>query len=221
MATKIHYKAEIFVQLARIGKAVANGNRLELLEFLAQGSRSVDSLAQVAKLSIANTSQHLQILRQAGLVIGKKDGKHVYYSLADNSVVELLAVIRKIAENSLSELDGLISSYLTCRDNLEPLPAQKLMERVNSGTVTIIDVRPVEEFDSGHLPGAINIPLADLQANINKLPSEQEVVAYCRGPYCVLAFEAVAQLRAQGRKARRLEDGFPEWQLAGLPVEKS
>jgi rhodanese-related sulfurtransferase/DNA-binding transcriptional ArsR family regulator len=219
MISKKPFKTLIFDQLARIGKAVANSNRLELLEFLAQGERTVDSLSQVAKLSIANTSQHLQVLRQAGLVKSRKEGQWVHYSLSDGRVVEFLALMRNLAEDHLAELDKLISLYLTSRDAMDPIPAKELLNRARDGSVTVLDVRPAEEYAAGHLPGAINIPLKELEKNLSRLPTGQEIVAYCRGPYCVLAFEAVARLRAKGFKAQRLEDGLPEWRLAGLPVE--
>ncbi len=219
MSEKRPFKAQIFEQLARIGKAIANGNRLELLEFLAQGERSVDALAKVANLSIANTSQHLQVLRQAGLIQSRKEGQRVHYSLSDERVVALLGLLRDLAQEHISDLDRLINLYLTSRDAMDPIAAAELLDRARNGTVTVLDVRPPEEYDSGHLPGAINIPLQELEKNLSLLPQGQQVVAYCRGPYCVLAFEAVARLRAKGYQARRLEDGLPEWRLAGLPVE--
>ncbi|MBF0380883.1 MAG: metalloregulator ArsR/SmtB family transcription factor [Magnetococcales bacterium] len=213
-------KPQIFAQLSRIGKAVANGNRLELLEFLAQSERSVESLAKVANITIANTSQHLQTLRQCGLVTARKDGQKVYYRLSDRRVVALLSIMRELAEDHLADLEKLISIYLTSRDGMDPVPAQELLRWAREGSVTVLDVRPVEEYSAGHLPGAVNIPLKELEANLSLLPPSQEIVAYCRGPYCVLAFEAVARLRAKGYRARRLEDGLPEWQLAGLPTER-
>ena len=219
MATGKPFKAQIFAQLARVGKAISNGNRLELLEFLAQGERAVDALAGVSKLSVANVSQHLQVLRLAGLVENRKKGQKVFYRLSDARVVSLLSLIREIAEDHLAELNTLISMYLTSRDAMEPISATELLLRARDGSVTVLDVRPSEEYAAGHLPGAVNIPLNKLETNLNHLPTGQEVIAYCRGPYCVLAFEAVAQLRAKGFNARRLEDGLPEWQLAGLPIE--
>jgi rhodanese-related sulfurtransferase/DNA-binding transcriptional ArsR family regulator len=219
MTSNKPFKALIFDQLARIGKAVSNGNRLELLEFLAQGERTVEALAKVAKLSIANTSQHLQVLRQAGLVASRKEGQWVHYSLSDGRVVALLAAMRSLAEDHLADLDRLISLYLTSRDGMDPIPAKELLTRAREGSITVLDVRPTEEYAAGHLPGAVNIPLKELENNLSRLPPGQEVVAYCRGPYCILAFEAVARLRARGFSARRLEDGLPEWRLAGLPVE--
>lgn len=217
---KTGFKQALFAQFARVGKALASANRLELLEFLAQGERSVDALAKVSGLSVANTSQHLQQLRQAGLVTARKEGVTVYYSLSDKDVVALVDKLRDVAERHLAEVEQLVSRYLTVKDDLEPVPARELLKRARQGLVTVIDVRPEEEFAAGHLPGAVNIPLASLEKQLRDFDREKEVVAYCRGPHCVLAFEAVARLRAKGFEARRLQDGFPEWELAGLPVER-
>ena len=213
------FKSDLFTQFARVGKALSNANRLELLEFLAQGSRSVESLANVAKLSIANTSQHLQQLRQSGLVTSRKEGLKVYYSLSGDDVIALLDSVRDVAERHLSDVDKLVNTYLTAKDSLDPIAATDLIKMANENLVTILDVRPIEEYSAGHLPGAINIPIEELQQHLKDFKPEQEVVAYCRGPHCILAFDAVAQLREQGLKARRLENGFPEWKVAGLPVE--
>lgn len=219
MSTKSGFKQDLFTQFARVGKALGNGNRLELLEFLAQGERSVEALAKVSGLSVANTSQHLQHLRQAGLVSTRKEGLHVYYRLSGDDVVQLMSALRRVAETHMAEVDRLVDTYLTVKDSLEPLPAQELLSRARDGLVTVIDVRPPEEYAAGHLPGAVNIPLADLEQHLANLPDDTEVVAYCRGPHCVLAYDAVAQLRKEGYRARRLQDGFPEWKEAGLPVE--
>lgn len=214
------FKHDLFSQFARVAKALGNANRLELLEFLAQGERSVESLAKAAGLTVANTSQHLQQLRQAGLVVARKVGQHVYYRLnGEDDVVELMNVLRKVAERHLAEVGKLVDAYLTVKDKLEPVSAEELLKRMRDGLVTVLDVRPPEEYESGHLPGAVNVPLKELEARIKTLPPDRDLVAYCRGPYCVLAFEAVAKLREQGYKARRLEHGFPEWKQAGLPVE--
>ncbi|GMQ95858.1 MAG: metalloregulator ArsR/SmtB family transcription factor [Gammaproteobacteria bacterium] len=213
------FQHQLFTHFARIGKAVSNANRLKLLEFLAQGERSVEALAKVCRLSVANTSQHLQQLRQAGLVVARKQGQRVYYRLAGDEVVALIAMLRRLAERQLAEVERLVDAYLTVKDGLEPVPAEELLERARSGLVTVLDVRPSEEFAAGHLPGAFNLPLAQLETCLHQLPRDQEIVAYCRGPYCVLAFEAVAKLREKGFQARRLQDGFPEWKSAGLPVE--
>ena len=214
-------KQQIYSQVARIGKVVVHGHRLELLEYLAQGERTVEALAKLTGLSVANTSQHLRVMRQGGLVNARKDGLYVYYTLADDEIVRLLSSMRKLAESHLADVDRLVRAYLTVKDELEPIPRSELLERARKGIVTVLDVRPSEEFASGHVPGAVNVSLKDLEQWLKKLPHNQEIVAYCRGPHCVLAFEAVAKLREKGFQARRLEDGFPEWREAGLPVEKS
>ena len=211
-------KHALFAQFAIVAKTLGHAHRLELLEQLAQGERSVDVLAQRTGLSIANASQHLQQMRRAGLVANRREGKFVYYRLADDAVLELLAVLRRIAEQNLAEVERVVRSYFDQRDSLEPVSRTELIQRLRAGTVTIIDVRPEDEFALGHLPGALNIPLRGLEARLGDINRKQEVVAYCRGPYCVLSYEAVAALRARGFKARRLEDGLPEWRVAGLPV---
>jgi rhodanese-related sulfurtransferase/DNA-binding HxlR family transcriptional regulator len=214
-----HFKHDLFAQFARVGKAMGNSNRLILLEYIAQGERSVDELAKVSGLTVANTSQHLQQLRQAGLVSCRKEGLKVYYTLSSDDVIGLLDALRGVAERHVAEVQRLVDTYLTIKDELEPLPRQELLERVRDGLVTVLDVRPPEEYAAGHVSGAINVPLAELEKHLKELNPEQEIVAYCRGPHCVLAFEAVARLREQGLRARRLEDGYPEWKTAGLPVE--
>lgn len=213
------FKHDLFNQFARIAKAMGSGYRLELLEFLAQGERSVEALAQISGLTVANTSQHLQQLRQAGLVTNRKEGHKVYYQLSGLDVSALLGSLREVAESRLADVDRLVDDYLKVKDNLEPLPARELLKRARAGLVTVLDVRPPEEYASGHLPGAINIPLGELEKHLGKLDPAQEVVAYCRGPHCVLAFDAVAKLREKGMSARRLDGGLPEWRLEGLPVE--
>lgn len=213
------FKSDLFTQFARVGKALSNANRLELLEFLAQGSRSVESLANVAKLSIANTSQHLQQLRQSGLVISRKEGLKVYYSLSGDDVIGLLDSLREVAERHISDVDKLVNTYLTAKDNLEPIPADELLKKAKDDLITVLDVRPKEEFEAGHVQGAINIPIEELESHLADFDPEQEIVAYCRGPHCILAFDAVAQLREKGFQARRLENGYPEWKVAGLPTE--
>ena len=215
------FKQDLFSQFARVGKALSHGNRLELLEFLAQGERSVDALATVSGLSVANTSQHLQQLRQAGLVVSRKQGLKVYYSLSSDDVISLLEVLRRVAEHHVADVERLVNTYLTIKDDLEPVPRDELLNRVRADLVTVIDVRPAEEYQAGHVPGAVNVPIKELENYLQQLDKNQEIVAYCRGPHCILAFEAVEQLRQQGLKARRLEDGFPEWKNAGLPVEIS
>jgi len=215
-----HFKQDLFAQFARIGKAMSNGNRLELLEFIAQGERSVEQLAKVAGLTVANASQHLQQLRQAGLVACRKEGLKVFYRISDNDVLTLFSALRQVAERHLAEVEQLVQSYLTTKDALEPVARNELLERVRDGLVTVLDVRPPEEYAAGHVPGALNIPLAELEDHLEELDPGHEVIAYCRGPHCILAFDAVARLRERGFTARRLQDGFPEWKLAGLPTEK-
>lgn len=213
------FKHDLFSQFARVGKALSNANRLEILEYLAQTERSVEDLAKVSGLSVANTSQHLQQLRQVGLVCSSKRGLKVYYRIASDDVVNLLKLLREVSERNLADVNLLVDTYLTVKDELEPVAREELLERVKQGLVTVIDVRPEEEYAAGHLPGAINIPPEELEQRLQALDSRQEVVAYCRGPHCVFSFKAVEQLRKKGIKASRLEDGFPEWKSAGLPVE--
>ncbi len=219
------FKQDLFAQFARVGKALSNGNRLELLEFLAQGERSVEQLSKVAGLTVANTSQHLQQLRHAGMVTCHKEGLKVYYSISGDDVIELLGALRVVAERHVTDVQHLVNTYLTVKDKLEPVPRTELLERARDGLITVLDVRPAEEYAAGHVPGAINIPLQELELRLQELGNQEgknrEIVAYCRGPHCILAFDAVARLREKGLKARRLEDGYPEWKTAGLPVEKS
>lgn len=211
-------KQALFAQFATVAKTLGHAHRLELLEQVAQGERNVEVLADRTGLSIANASQHLQHMRRAGLVANRRDGKFVYYRLADDAVLELLAALRKIAERNVAEVERVVRSYFDARDSLEAVSREELLERSRAGTVTILDVRPEDEFALGHLPGALNVPLRDLEARLGDIDPKQEIVAYCRGPYCVLSYEAVARLRARGFKVRRLEDGLPEWRAAGLPV---
>ena len=219
MVSSGNFKQDVYAQLARVAKAVGHANRLELLEFVAQGPRSVEELANMTKLSVANASKHLQELRHAGLVRARKEGVRVFYELAGPDVVDLLAALREVAESRLAEVEQLLRAYVTARDDLEPIPAAELLERAQLGLVTVLDVRPAEEYAAGHLPGAINIAADTLAGHLRKLPKGKEVVAYCRGPYCLLSVDAVVLLRQKGYKARRLEDGFPEWKAAGLPVQ--
>ncbi|MEE8342290.1 MAG: metalloregulator ArsR/SmtB family transcription factor [Gammaproteobacteria bacterium] len=215
------FKHDLFTQFARIGKALGSANRLKILELLAQGERSVESLAKASDLSVANTSQHLQQLRQSGLASARKQGQSVFYRIAGNEVIRLLDMLHHVAEKNLADVERLINTFLTVRDSLEPIPAKELLERVRKGLVIVLDVRPREEFEAGHIPNAVNVPLEELEQNLNEFSPDQEVVAYCRGPHCILAYEAVARLRKKGLKARRLADGYPEWMSAGLPVEET
>ncbi|WP_058556771.1 metalloregulator ArsR/SmtB family transcription factor [Thiohalocapsa sp. ML1] len=211
-------KQQLFEHLALIARALGHAGRLELLDYLAQGERSVEALVGLSGLSVANTSKHLQQLKAAGLVAARRDGKYVRYRLADDRVLDAVAALRGIAEARSGAVGALLEHYLTRRDALEPLPAAELLARARDGLVTVLDVRPAEEFAQGHVPGAINMPLERLEARLAELPADRQVVAYCRGPWCVLSFEAVARLRAAGFDARRLEDGLPEWRRAGLPL---
>ena len=211
-------KLALFAQFAAVAKALGHPHRIELLEHLAQGARSVELLAQRAGLSVANASQHLQQMRRAGVVTARREGKFVFYALTGDAVLDLLSALRRIAEQNIAEVDRVIRSYFNDRDNLEAVTREELVERSRAGTVTILDVRPEDEFALGHVPRSLNIPLRDLEARIAELDPAQEIVAYCRGPYCVLSYEAVALLRARGFTIRRLEDGLPEWRAAGLPV---
>ena len=217
----MNFKHDLFTQFARVGKALSNGNRLELLEFLAQGERSVEQLSKVASLTVANTSQHLRQLHHAGMVTCRKEGLKVYYSISGDDIINLLDALRAVAERHVTDVQHLINTYLTVKDSLEPIPRAELLERAHDGTVTVLDVRPQEEYAAGHVPGAINIPIHELELRLDEISQNQEIVAYCRGPHCILAFDAVARLREKGIKARRLEDGYPEWKTAGLPIEES
>lgn len=213
-------KHRIYAYLAEIAAALAHPHRLQLLELIAQGERSVEQLAGRSGLSIANASRHLQILRRARLAEPRREGKRMLYSLvSDSDVIALLGSLGRVGERNIAEIERIMSTYFRARDSLEPVSRDALLERLQGGTVTLLDVRPADEFADGHLPGAINAPLGELNAALAKLPRDHAVVAYCRGPYCVLSYEAVAALRAKGLEAYRLEEGYPEWKAAGLPIE--
>ena len=211
-------KRAVFAEFAAVAQALANPHRVELIELLAQGERSVEALAGLAGLRVTNASQHLQLLRRAGLVTARRAGKQVRYALAGPDVIALLMALCRTAERGMAEIDRIVRSYFRARDGLEPVSHEELAARLRDGLVTLIDVRPAEEFAAGHIPGAVNVPLPELPERLTSLPAGREVVAYCRGPYCVYAFEAVAALRAAGFDARRLVDGYPEWWAAGRPV---
>ena len=211
-------KQALFAQFAVVAKTLGHAHRLDLLEQAGQGERSVEILAERTGLSVANASQHLQHLRRAGLVTSRRDGKFVYYRLADDAVLDLVAALHRIAERNIAEVGRVLQSYFYERDSLEPISREELLKRSRAGAITILDERPEDEFMLGHLPNAINIPLRALKARLSELDRKQEIIAYCRGPYCVLSFEAVAALRKQGFKVRRLVDGLPEWRAAGLPI---
>jgi rhodanese-related sulfurtransferase/predicted transcriptional regulator len=213
-------KQAIFASLAEVAQALGHAHRLELLEHLAQGERSVEELSKRASLSFANASRHLQILRRARLVETQRRGKNVLYRLAgDAEVVELMQALGRVGERNVAEVERVMADYFRARDAMEPVLREDLLSRLQDGLITLLDVRPEDEFALGHLPGAVNIPLAALERRLAELPADREVIAYCRGPYCVLSFEAVAVLRARGYLIRRLEDGYPEWKAAGMPVE--
>src|SRR3970040_594806 len=214
-----NFKSDLCEQFARIGKALSSGKRLEMLEFLAQGERSVEQLAHLARLSVANTSQHLQQLRQVGLVTARKDGLYVHYRIAGDGIVRLLTALRAAGEEHLADVERLIKLFLEGKDSLEPVPAKELWQRVKQGLVTVLDVGTPQEYAQGHIRGAINVPVTELKKRLHQIPADQEVVAYCRGPYCLLAYEAVQVLRKKGTKVRSLKDDDPEWKSAGLSVE--
>jgi rhodanese-related sulfurtransferase/DNA-binding transcriptional ArsR family regulator len=212
-------KQVLFAAFAGVAKALGHGHRLEILELLAQGELSVEALAERSGLSIANASQHLRLMRRAGLLASRRDGKRILYRLSDPAVLDLTAALRHVAERNLAEVREVVGNYFHARDGLEPVSRKELVRRLNAGLVTVLDVRPEDEYAAGHLPHAVNIPLRQLARRLRDVPKSREIVAYCRGAYCVLAFEAVALLRRRGFKVRRLEDGYPEWKAAGLPVE--
>lgn len=212
-------KKKLFEQFARVAKSLASPNRLDLLETLAQGEKSVDALAEATGMSVANTSYHLQILRDSGLVESRKEGLQVIYRLSDDQIPVLMGSISRIAERHLAEVERIVREHFKARDALTPVGRDELMARVQEGGTMVIDVRPEAEFQAGHIPGAVNIPVDELPRRHETLPREQEIVAYCRGPYCMLAFEAVARLRSAGYQARRLEDGFPEWKAESRAVD--
>lgn len=213
-------KRDVFASLARVASALSSPTRIEFLELLAQAERRVEQLAGLTGASVANTSQHLQKLRQAGLIVGRKEGLYVYYRLAGDEVVEMLSAMSRVGEAHVAEVERIVRLYFAHKDQLEPVPAKELLERARQGLVTVLDVRPPEEFAAGHLPGAVNIPVHELEKRMKELPKRREVVAYCRGPYCLMSFEAVDKLRKKGWRARRLENGLPEWRAAGLPVDQ-
>lgn len=212
-------KHAIYENLAEIAQALGHAHRLELLEHLAQGERSVEELAARSSLTFANTSRHLQILRRARLVETRRSGKHIHYRLAGESeVVSLMRALGRVGERNVAEVERVLTDFLHRPDMLEPLAREELLERLKDGLVTLLDVRPSDEFACGHVAGAINIPIDELERRLSELPREREIIAYCRGPYCVFAHDAVAALRKEGYRARRLEDGYPEWKAAGFPI---
>lgn len=213
------FKDRLYEQFARIGKALANPRRLELLDLLAQGERTVEDLAREAAMSVANTSRHLQELRAARLVEVRREGLYGYYRLADGGVFGVWRAIRGLGEARLAEIDRLVGTYLTDRESLEAVDAQELLAKMREGGVVVLDVRPEKEYRAGHIPGARSVPVNALEAALETLPKDKEIVAYCRGPYCVFSDEAVRLLEKSGYRASRLVEGFPEWRAAGMPVE--
>ncbi|MDP1636304.1 MAG: metalloregulator ArsR/SmtB family transcription factor [Gallionellaceae bacterium] len=219
--TKSNPKQQLFFQLARAGKGIAHPSRLELMEALAQGERSVEALARACGMPFSNVSHHLQILKDCGMAASRKEGLQVFYRLADPEVPAMIATLRRIAERQLAEVARIVRDNFESRDALQPVRREELLKMVRRGDTVVIDVRPAEEYEAGHIAGAVNVPLDSLPRFLRKLPKEQEIVAYCRGPYCMLAFDAVDKLRKKGRTARRLEEGFPEWKAANLPIEEA
>lgn len=219
-STDAEHKTRLYESIGRVALALGSAGRLQILEFVAQGERSVDTLAAMTGLSVANTSKHLQALRQAGLVSARKEGLRVFYSMAGNDVAVLLSALREVSEHRVAEVERLLRTWLAHRDEMEAVSAREVLERAKKGLVVVLDVRPAEEFSAGHLPGAVSIPIHELEKRLRELPKRKEVVAYCRGPYCLMSYDAVSLLRKKGIKARRLEAGLPEWRAAGLPVER-
>ena len=213
-----HFKNTIYEQLSRLGQAVSSPKRLELIDLLCQGERTVEALAKETGLTVANASQHLQVLRAARLVEAEKMGLYVTYRLADQMVCEFFLSMRILAENRLAEVEQTKRRFLEGREGMEPVDRDALLKRVHEGLVTVLDVRPSEEYQAGHIPGAISIPLKELKRRLSGLPQNQEIVAYCRGPYCVLAIQAVEVLRAKGFNAVRLEEGIQDWRALGFSV---
>lgn len=211
-------KTALNEQFARVAQALASPRRIELLDLLAQGERSVEALAAAADMTLALASSHLQVLSAARLVERRRDGARVRYRLSGDDVYSLLAALRDVARARVAEVEQLVVTYLTARDHLEPVSRDELAAKVAAGEAIVLDVRPREEYLAGHVAGARSIPLEELEAHLSELPGDQEVIAYCRGPYCVYAPSAVELLRRHGYRARRLVEGFPEWRLAGLPV---
>jgi rhodanese-related sulfurtransferase len=213
------FKNSLYEQFARIGKALASPHRLELLDVLVQCERTVEALAQETGMSVANASQHLQVLRAARLVETRREGTSIYYRLASEGVSTLWLSLRQVGEAHLAEIDRVVETFLHDRTHLQPIEASTLLERLRSDQVILLDVRPVEEYNAGHLPQALSMPVGELEVRLSELPADKEIIAYCRGPYCVFADEAVALLRASGYDARRFEQGVADWRMLGLPVE--
>ena len=213
------FKDRLFGQFARVGKALASPKRLEIVDLLAQGERTVEEIARETAMSVASASQHLQVLKAARMFEARREGLYIHYRLADEDVFRTWQAVRALAELHLAELDEVVEAYLQDREELEAVDAAELMDRLSDGNVVVLDVRPEEEYRAGHIPGALSVPVDALEAALQTLPRDQEMVAYCRGPYCVFSDEAVALLRSRGYRARRLRQGLPDWRAAGMPVE--
>jgi len=220
IASGLAFKRTIYEQFARIGKALSSGTRIELLDLLSQTERTVDQLVQETRLSFANVSQHLQVLRRARLVEVRREGLYAYYRLADASVFDVWKALRATGEKRLLEVRDVVQTYFKHRERMEPVTATELARRLDHGSVVVLDVRPTEEYVAGHIPGAISLPVTELKRRLKELPQGKEIVAYCRGPYCVRADAAVELLTNHGFKARRLELGLPDWRGMGLPVNR-
>ena len=218
-ATHREFKDRLFEQFARMGKALASPKRLEIVDLLAQGERTVEEIARETEMSVASASQHLQALKAARMVEAHREGLYMHYRLADEDVFRTWQAVRALAESRLSEVDSVVEAYLVDRNALEAVDARELMERLSNGNVVVLDVRPEEEYRAGHIPGALSVPVDTLEAALQTLPRDREIVAYCRGPYCVFSDEAVALLRSHGYRASRLRQGLPDWRAAGMPVE--
>jgi rhodanese-related sulfurtransferase len=218
-STHREFKDRLFEQFARIGKALASPKRLEILDLLAQGERAVEEIARETAMPVASASQHLQVLKGARMVESRREGLYAYYQLADEAVFRTWQAVRALGETRLAEIDRVVETFLENRDALEAVGAAALMERLSDGNVVVLDVRPEEEYRAGHIPGALSVPVDALEAALQALPKDKEIVAYCRGPYCVFSDEAVTLLRSRGYQARRLAEGLPDWRAKGLPVE--
>jgi rhodanese-related sulfurtransferase/DNA-binding transcriptional ArsR family regulator len=214
-------KDPLYEQFARVGHAIASPKRIELLDLMSQGAKTVEALAEEASIAVKNTSAHLRVLRQARLVETRREGTHVHYRLADEGVLHLLRALKALAHSRLAEVEQVASLYLTRRDSLEPVSLAELRKLIRGGAVTVLDVRPRSEYDAGHIPGALSIPVAELERRLAEVPKEHEVIAYCRGPYCVYSVEAVGILREHGYRARRADEGLPDWQAEGFPVRRT
>src|SRR5215204_1146686 len=218
-STHREFKDRLFGQFARVGKALASPRRLAIVDLLAQGERTVEEIASETSMSVASASQHLQALKAARMVEVRREGLYIHYRLANEDVFRTWQAVRALAESRLTEVDGVVESYLKDRYALEAVDATVLMERLSDGSVVVLDVRPEEEYRAGHIPGAISVPVDALEATLQTLLKDREIVAYCRGPYCVFSDEAVAFLRSRGYRAYRLRQGLPDWRAAGMPVE--